>query len=170
MYEMVACFRLQGLYIDFFFNYILNIIRIFRTLTPDIGKHFFLTKSWLTLAAGCWTRHYIVKETCLWNRILRYVTNESFFDCFLEVFSKEDEDYLSVFLLSYKALQKVAENNVAFFPLFSKNKITYWTFHRSHSFTEHQLSSVRIIIYLHKRSFNLTDPSAIQSGVKCEPS
>ena len=41
MYEMVACFRLQGLYRDFFFNYILNIIRIFRTLTPDIGKHFF---------------------------------------------------------------------------------------------------------------------------------
>ena len=53
MYEMVACFRLQGLYRYFFFNYILNIIRIFRTLTPDIGKPFFLTKSWLTFAAAC---------------------------------------------------------------------------------------------------------------------
>lgn len=81
MCEMVACFRLQGLYRDFFFNYILNIIRIFRTLTPDIGKHFFFDK---VLAYVC---------CCLLNTSLYYegdVSNITLCDepVFFQLFSR----------------------------------------------------------------------------------
>ena len=121
MYEMVACFRLQGLYRYFFFNYILNIIRIFRTLTPDIGKIF----GDKVLAYVC---------CCLLNSSLHYErdvflkSNITLCDerVFFQLFSRGVFNIIFPcfywVIKSFGALQKVAENNVAFFFFLVKTK------------------------------------------------